>query len=142
MKKIFICVLVLFLVGCFNQNKATLRFTTPKQELREIGEISDVSKLYSVFPRIYYIKNNEEVRLEVAIREELITVDDIVAKMELKSLLNDGGTRIFKYDSGNFANVEFYLMRCLGYNGNRDIIILDEDSLTNPTGNLINHCLR
>ena len=89
---------------------------------REIYEYSDGRKIISEFVSIKYTNDHKDVKnmeLEGAIKNEVITIDDLINVMIYKDTANDGGSKLYQFGEDS----SIYLVTCNTSQGNRDIII-------------------
>ena len=89
---------------------------------REIYEYSDDRKIISEFVSIKYTNDHKDVKnmeLEDVIKNEVITIDDLINSMNYKAAANDGGSRLYQFGEDS----SIYLVTCNTSQGNRDIII-------------------
>lgn len=89
---------------------------------REIYEYSDGRKIISEFVSIKYTNDHKDVKnmeLEDAIKNEVITIDDLINVMIYKDTANDGGSKLYQFGEDS----SIYLVTCNTSQGNRDIII-------------------
>ena len=115
--------IVLFLSGCGESKEFTLNLENLNEDYIEIYEFSDSSKVYSIFSDINVKFDNGNIySLSNALDKKLLTIDDIINKMNFYSEVNDGGTKTYE-SSASFSNVEFAISKC--YYSNNIIIGTD-----------------
>lgn len=128
---IFIVLFLLFVVGC-SDKKPILLLGNKKSgnDLLEIYQFEDGTKLYSEYVEINYRKGKKEIiPLKDALKDKVITIDKITDKLSFISSADDGGSMIYQYKNktNDFANKDFVLIKCNTLDGNRDIIISSSD---------------
>lgn len=98
-------------------------FETAPDGARNYREIySDGRKIISEFVSIKYTNDHKDVKnmeLEDAIKNEVITIDDLINVMIYKDTANDGGSKLYQFGEDS----SIYLVTCNTSQGNRDIII-------------------
>lgn len=115
---LIICIIVYMLIIKINNTKL-LTFDNVLLEPKLITTVSD-RKLYSIYDTNDY-KNKS---LSDILDSNIISLNNIVNKMDFKDEANDGGTKI--YYSEEVANVPIYLIECNNLSGNNNIYILNE----------------
>lgn len=128
---IFIVLFLLFAIGC-SDKKTILLLGNKKSgnDLLEIYQFEDGTRLYSEYAEINYRKSKKEIiPLKDALKNKVITIDKITDKLSFISSADDGGSMIYQYKNKNndFANKDFVLIKCNTLDGNRDIIISSSD---------------
>lgn len=128
---IFIVLFLLFVVGC-SDKKTILLLGNKKSgnDLLEIYQFEDGTKLYSEYTEINYRKDKKEIiPLKDALKDKVITIDKITDKLSFISSADDGGSMIYQYKNktNDFANKDFVLIKCNTLDGNRNIIISSSD---------------
>lgn len=116
MKKILLILFILLIAGCSKQ-KTILFFEGQKlnDDFAKIYQLDEKNAIYSMYTEVKYIdKSGNKIDLGKALEEKLITIDEIVKKMEYVAALNDGGTIYYSYDvkNNNLANINFNLLNC------------------------------
>jgi len=129
---ISICILFLVLItGCSDKKPILLLGNTKSDnDLLEIYQFEDGTKLYSEYVEINYRKSKKEIiSLKDALKNKAITIDKITDKLSFVSSADDGGSMIYQYKNKNndFANKDFVLIKCNTLDGNRNIIISSSD---------------
>ncbi len=132
MKKVMIFSVCLLLVtGCDVEKPVVstmpletgYSFETAPDGARNYREIySDGRKIISEFVSIKYTNDHKDVKnmeLEDAIKNEVITIDDLINVMIYKDTANDGGSKLYQFGEDS----SIYLVTCNTSQGNRDIII-------------------
>lgn len=132
MKKVMIFSVCLLLVtGCDVEEPVVstmpletgYSFETAPDGARNYREIySDGRKIISEFVSIKYTNDHKDVKnmeLEDAIKNEVITIDDLINVMIYKDTANDGGSKLYQFGEDS----SIYLVTCNTSQGNRDIII-------------------
>lgn len=119
-KKIVITIIALILLsGCSIKEKEEKKKT---YDMYEIYKLNEQTTIYSTFPNPKFIKENgDEINLKEELNNNSISIDDIISLMDLYTIANDGGSKIYKS-----KNQDFYLVKCnsLPENGGiKDIII-------------------
>lgn len=122
------------------ENINTLIFSDEKsiKNLAELYKFKDGSKLLSEYANIEInIDENEISSLSDALEQNKITIDDIILKMIHKDTANDGGSKIYTFNAydNDLSNIDFILVKCNTFNGNKNILI-------GTTNNLIENCKR
>lgn len=108
--------IVLFLSGCGESKEFTLNLENLNEDYIEIYEFSDSSKVYSIFSDINVKFDNGNIySLSNALDKKLLTIDDIINKMNFYGEVNDGGTKTYESGDG-FSNVEFTISKCFHSN--------------------------
>lgn len=138
-KMIIFMFFIIVLIGCeknVNQNFDYELIFSDKKSTNNyalIYEYKDGRKIYSEFSNIKFKKNDNISNLALAFDKNIITIDDIIAKLDYKMEANDGGSKIYSYTKkGNdFSNVDFMIIECKTLNGNRDIIIGSSENIIN-----------
>lgn len=118
---LIICIIVYMLIIKINNTKL-LTFDNVLLEPKLITTVSD-RKLYSIYDTNDY-KNKS---LSDILDSNIISLNNIVNKMDFKDEANDGGTKI--YYSEEVANVPIYLIECNNLSGNNNIYILNEKNI-------------
>lgn len=109
--------LVLLLTGCGKSKyKINIFGQVLNNGLIEIYAYSENEKVYSMFTEIEYQDKKNKIPLGEALEKKVITLEEIVAQMEVISALNDGGSVAFKYTAKNndqkLSNQDFILVKC------------------------------
>jgi len=123
-----IFIIFISLIGCKSERlNYTLVFSKEKSinNYAKIYQFEDGSKIYSEFSNIYFRKNeNEMINLSSALEQSLITIDDIISKMNYEGGYNDGGSQLYATKKNNrLSNTDFMLIKCHTLDGNRNVII-------------------
>ena len=137
MKKLFLVLSMILITGCtsLEKNNDTDFEREKLKDLYIIYKINDSSSIYSSLKQIKY-KNEvgKEFDLKETLENGTITIDDIISKMNLINVANDGGS-LFYESTDNLTNTKFYLAKCNSSKGNggiKDIFIFDnEDQMYN-----------
>lgn len=125
---IFFCLITIFCISCGNKkNNYKLIFSEEKSKNNYalVYQFANGNKLYSEFSNVEfeYIEG-KKYDLSTALKDNLITMDEIISKMKLQDELNDGGSKIYIQDSKNkLSNSEFIIVKCNTLDNNHDIII-------------------
>lgn len=116
-----VILLTIFVSGCSNTKEFSLILEKQSDDYVEIHKFSDSTKIYSIFSDVKVkFDDNKEYDLSEALSKKLLTIDDIIKKMDFYSEVNDGGTKTYESKDSKFANVNFTLAKCHSSN---DIII-------------------
>lgn len=114
-------ILVLLLItGCNKGNydeQKKLNFSDEKsnKNFAEIYEFEDGSKIYSEFANIrFVVDNDEKISLKKALELKMITIDDIIKKMNYIDEANDGGSKLYNYniEDNDLSDTSFMLVKC------------------------------
>lgn len=140
--KIFIIFLISFLtfslLGCSNQSEVgnainNDNFHTEKK-IRYVIMNDENGEMYKIY---YYgidsamiTVGEDNYDFEQAILSGILTLDQILAEMNLYAELNDGGTEIYR-DNGSrkYFSDSYTIIKCNTVDGNRDIYIGDNNML-------------
>ncbi len=71
--------------------------------------------MYTNYSEIYYFdKNQNKINLGLALKDKLITIDEIIEKTNYKDTAMDGGSIVAKNDSSKnkIANIDFNIIKC------------------------------
>lgn len=93
-----------------------------QRNFKVIYEYADGRKIISEFANITYQNYDEDtgkLNLEDAIENGVITIDDLINKMDFLSTANDGGSNLYIYGEKSMV----YLFTCHTLSGNENIII-------------------
>lgn len=120
-KQVITLILVLLLItGCNKGNydeQKKLNFSDEKsnKNFAEIYEFEDGSKIYSEFANIrFVVDNDEKISLKKALELKMITIDDIIKKMNYIDEANDGGSKLYNYniEDNDLSDTSFMLVKC------------------------------
>mgnify|MGYP007113985956 CR=1 FL=1 len=120
-----------FLTGCDKSDeKETLIFSDEKSthNYAEIYKFDDGRVVYSEFANLQFRMNSGEIiNLSDGLKNELISINDIIQQMNYIDSFNDGGSKLYSYDKNNsdFANTDFYLVQChavIGYDSDNNAL--------------------
>ena len=72
-----------------------------------------------------YKNNNEDITIKYAIENNLLNLDDFIKELEYINNLNDGGSKIYKYNKKEktFGEESFYVAVCNSNEGIKDIFL-------------------
>jgi len=114
---IIYCILILGISGCKNNNTELSK----NNETFIIGHTLDDERLISFTFDVPY---NNGYLSEAIIHNE-ITIDEFISRLNLISSMNDGGSKLYKYNKVNkvFGNKDFYVIVCNSYAGIKDIFV-------------------
>ena len=141
MKKYIFILLILFITGCSKNDDDTFLNFSPESSnniLAEIYTFSDGSKLLSQFSNIELKLSEGNIDLTIALQQQLISVEEIIEKMDYLSEINDGGSKLYFYDKSTkkIADENFYLVKCHSIDSskenvfNKNIIIGKNEKIT------------
>ena len=120
-KQVITLILVLLLItGCNKGNydeQKKLNFSDEKsnKNFAEIYEFEDGGKIYSEFANIrFVVDNDEKISLKKALELKMITIDDIIKKMNYIDEANDGGSKLYNYniEDNDLSDTSFMLVKC------------------------------
>lgn len=118
------CIIGLFTTGCTKK----VSFGT-KGEFYEIYETNEGRKVYATLKKVTYLDEKKKERnLIKDLKQNKITIDELIKKMAVYSASNDGGSVFFE-STEELSKTKFYLAYCnsLPANGGiRDIFITEE----------------
>lgn len=111
---------LLLITGCNKGNhdeQKKLNFSDEKsnKNFAEIYEFEDESKIYSEFANIrFVVDNDEKISLKKALELKMITIDDIIKKMNYIDEANDGGSKLYNYniEDNDLSDTSFMLVKC------------------------------
>lgn len=111
---------LLLITGCNKGNhdeQKKLNFSDEKsnKNFAEIYEFEDESKIYSEFANIrFVVDNDEKISLKKALELKMITIDDIIKKMNYIDEANDGGSKLYNYniEDNDLPDTSFMLVKC------------------------------
>lgn len=111
---------LLLITGCNKGNhdeQKKLNFSDEKsnKNFAEIYEFEDGSKIYSEFANIrFVVDNDEKISLKKALELKMITIDDIIKKMNYIDEANDGGSKLYNYniEDNDLSDTSFMLVKC------------------------------
>jgi len=135
MKKILsitIILVILLIIMGFSQ-KEIFSLKNEKKEYKKILKLDSATTLYTTFDTINYKTSiNIIVPLSVALKLNIISIDDMINNMEIENIANDGGSIIYKVKSQNikFSNKEFNLVKCNTLSNNKNIYIASKIDLS------------
>lgn len=126
--KIFIMLLccIFVLNGC---NKQDLLEDDVREDFNNSYILNDGRIIFFTFDVLY----NDSSLYELFVHNE-ITIDDFINKLDFTSDMNDGGSKLYKYNRNNkiFGNDDFYVLVCNSYMNIDDIFVSKNiSSLTN-----------
>lgn len=127
---IFVCgVLTLGITGCVDEDNSSL----VSDESFAIGHTLDDGRVIHFTFDVPY--NNGY--LTDALRNDEMTVTDFINRLDFVSLSNDGGSKLYKYNSYNkvFGKDNFYVLMCNSYDNIKDIFVAKN------TNTLSNKCI-
>ena len=129
---IIIGIMLCFLVENNNQ-KLIIDGQMLNESFIKIYDISDNRKVYSRFTSIQYSnERKEKIYLEEALKNNIVSLDDILSKSNYYDSLNDGGTIIYYFRKGqnNFINKDFEIVCCDTLDGVKDVYIIEQFDIT------------
>ena len=111
---------LLLITGCNKGNhdeQKKLNFSDEKsnKNFAEIYEFEDGIKIYSEFANIrFVVDNDEKISLKKALELKMITIDDIIKKMNYIDEANDGGSKLYNYniEDNDLSDTSFMLVKC------------------------------
>ncbi|MCI9279609.1 MAG: hypothetical protein HFJ02_02270 [Bacilli bacterium] len=90
----------------------------PENDFIKIYQIDKENSIYSMFTENDYIdEKNNKMDLAEALEKGVISIEEILEKMEVYGALNDGGTLKYKYqkDEKKLANIDFFIYKCKSF---------------------------
>lgn len=132
MKKLYLSALlflIIIVITIFiNNKKEILYFDGDKVENNiKIYQIDEQNAIYTNYSYLYYVDNEKnKIDLGVALKDELITIDEIIEKISYKDTAMDGGSIVAKNDSSKnkIANIDFNIIKC------NKLVVIPETSET------------
>lgn len=129
---ILLCgILILGITGC-DDNSGSLsnddNLNVNKEKFRIGHTLSDGRVTHFTFDVPY-----NEGYLSEALMHDKISIDEFINKLEFASGMNDGGSKLYRYNSSKktFGNNDFYVLVCNSYAGIKDIFVAKHiESLT------------
>lgn len=104
---------------------------TLNDDYLEIYSFTDKQKLYTNFTEINYKSDNIVLALEEAMKDDKVSLEDILSHKNKVEALNDGGTKVYYFKKGDFTNRDFIILKCNTLSGNENIYILEEFDVYN-----------
>ena len=137
MNKIVLALLIglLFITGCNNKEESVIK--TKKliinndlsDQISKIYTLEDGRIIYSKFEEINYVdSNNKIIELSEALKENKITMDEIMENNSEIDYANDGGSKLYKFESTNISDTDFVIIECNGMDSKEKSIIFGSDS--------------
>lgn len=93
---------------------------------KEYIELTDYNIYTYCLDHLMLFKDNNLMELKNYVPDNLEYIDELISNLELQTLLNDGGTQIYK-DKNNYTNAGLTLIKCNTSDGNKDIYIGPEE---------------
>lgn len=133
---IIICVfvIVIFLLKDNRENQLIIGDEKLAESFIKIYDISDNRKVYSQFTSVQYIdEGKEQFSLGEVLRNNVVSLDDILAKSNYYDGLNDGGSVVyyFRKERNAFVNKDFEIVCCDTLDGVKDIYIIEQFDFIN-----------
>lgn len=127
---ILICgIMILVITGCEDKDNELFK----SNELFLLGHtLNDGRQINFTFNVPYY-----DSYLHDALIDDEITIDSFISKLEFVSDMNDGGSKLYKYNRSEevFGKKNFYVLVCNSYDGIKDIFVAKN------TNSLANKCI-
>ncbi len=127
-------IMVMILTGCKEKNILSVEGNVVDDSFTMITKLEDGRTVYSEFSENYYIDDDgNKVDLKEALENNSISMNEIIASMELVDSMNDGGSALYKAKGNNLNDTnELYLASCNSLEGNggiKDIFIGNDETI-------------
>ena len=127
-------IMVMILTGCKEKNILSVEGNVVNDSFTMITKLEDGRTVYSEFSENYYIDDaGNKVDLKEALENNSVSMNEIIASMELVDSMNDGGSALYKAKGNNLNDTkELYLASCNSLEGNggiKDIFIGNDETI-------------
>lgn len=107
---------VIVFLSLKNDKDLILYFDDSKIENNlNIYQIDEVSAIYTNYGKVYYVDGkHNKIDLGIALENNLITIDEIIDKMNYKDMAMDGGSIVATNDNSKneISNIDFSIIKC------------------------------
>lgn len=126
MLSLFILIVLFIVTGCVNEKN------DEKEEFMLSATVDDGRVIHFTFD-VPHAKGDSVMN---EISNARLTIDEFISNLELVDGLNDGGSKIYKYNRKNkvYGNEDFYVIECDNFDGIKDVFVAKNKE------NIINKC--